>query len=303
MIPKSPVFDAKSSRFFERFARLPSPDEVRKQAETQHLEGLCLDERKSFSIAGPHVRPPPVVFKDLGLFVKWGTAMSISEGQCLWAIGQRLKDHVPVPEIYGWREDGNEVFIYMEYLHAQTLEQAWDVMEPAERVSVCSELRTIFDNLRQLEQGPEDRFIGNIVRSSLYDRAIHVESMSEAGPFNSVQEFHDWFTFLHRRPMPNPYSVPIEPFRHDLPDDCPIKFTHGDLHRSNILITQSRPYHIVAIIDWEQSGWLPAYWEARKAQFTADRNEDWSKVYLPMILCQFMSTWDPWDYYTTAMGC
>lgn len=48
----------------------------------------------------------------------------------------------------------------MEYLHAQTLEQAWNGMKPNERASVCSELRTAFDNLGQLEQEHEDRFIG-----------------------------------------------------------------------------------------------------------------------------------------------
>lgn len=103
--------------------------------------------------------------------------------------------------------------------------------------------------------------------------------------------------------MPDPYSVPIEPFRHDLPDDSAIKFTHGDLHRSNVLITRSKPYHVVAIVDWEQSGWLPEYWEDRKAHYTVFWNEEWSTKYLPMVLRQYDSTWDPWDYYTTSMGC
>lgn len=79
--------------------------------------------------------------------------MRISEGQCLYAIGQHLKGHVPVPEIYGWRTDGDQTFIYMEHLHARTLEQAWDMLEPDDRVSVCSELRTICNNIRQLETG------------------------------------------------------------------------------------------------------------------------------------------------------
>lgn len=127
--------------------------------------------------------------------------------------------------------------------------------------------------------------------------------MSEAGPFATVQEFHDWFTFLYRKPMPDPYSFPLEPFRYDLPDDCAIKFTHGDLHRSNIIVTPGRPYRTLAIIDWEQSGWLPAYWEVRKAQYTADRLEEWSTKYLPIILDQYTTTWEPWDYYTISMGC
>lgn len=41
-------------------------------------------------------------------------------------------------------------------------------------------------------------------------------------------------------------------------------FTQGDLHASNIIMTPSKPYHILAIIDWEQSDGLPAYWEARR---------------------------------------
>lgn len=127
--------------------------------------------------------------------------------------------------------------------------------------------------------------------------------MHEAGPFATVRDFHDWFTFLHRRRMSDPYSVPVEPFRHDLPDNSAVKFTHGDLHRSNIIVTLTPPYRVLAVVDWEQSGWLPEYWESRKAQYTACRAEPWSTTYLPMILDQFTSTWDPWDYYTTAMGC
>lgn len=127
--------------------------------------------------------------------------------------------------------------------------------------------------------------------------------MLEAGPFDTVKDFHNWFKFLHRRPMPDPFSVPVEPFRQDLPDSSAIKFTHKDLHRSNILITPTKPYRILAIIDWEQSGWLPEYWEARKAQYTADRDDEWSTKYLPLILDQYASTWDPWDYYTIGMGC
>ncbi|KAH1559497.1 hypothetical protein KXX28_007390, partial [Aspergillus fumigatus] len=239
----------------------------------------------------------------MGLFVKWGSSVQISEAQCLFAVHQFLQGDVPVPEVYGWRTKGNEAYIYMEYVNGQSLEQAWPSMGCEDKAGISRELRTIFQRLRQVEQDPEDPFVGNITKGPLYDRAFHVNYMHEAGPFATVRDFHDWFTFLHRRPMPDPYSVPVEPFRHDLPDDCAIKFTHGDLHRSNIIVTSTRPYRILAVVDWEQSGWLPEYWESRKAQYTADRADEWSLTYLPMIMEQFPSTWDPWDYYTSAMGC
>lgn len=143
--------------------------------------------------------------------------------------------------------------------------------------------------------------LGNIMQAPFYDRAFSLEYPSEASPFASVYDFHEWFTFLPRRPMPDSYSVPIEPFRYELPDDSSIKFTHGDLHRSNIMITPSKPRRVLALVDWEQSGWLPEYWETRKAQYTVDSKE-WSR-YLPIILDQYASTADAWDWYTSSLGC
>lgn len=90
--------------------------------------------------------------------------------------------------------------------------------------------------------------------------------------------------------MPDPYSIPVEPFRYQLPDNAAIKFTHGDLHRSNTIVTGSEPRPVVGIVDWEQAGWLPEYWEARKARWTAHWTEEWSTTYLPMILEPYEST-------------
>lgn len=303
MIPTDANFDVQHSSFFQRQSQLPSPQTVRSQARAQHLAGISWDKRMTFSLAGPNENPPPASFESMGLFVKWGSGVKIAEGQSLYAVRHCLKGVVPVPEIYGWRTDGDEIFLYMEAVSGRTLEQAWDKIGINDRLSVCRELRKIFNNLRRLKQDPLDTFIGNIARGPLYDRAINPRYMSESGPFTSVKNFHDWFTFLHRRPMPDPHAVPLEPFRQYLPDDIEVAFTHGDLHRSNIILTLSSPPRVIAIVDWEQAGWLPAYWEDRKAHFTAHYMGEWSEKYLPMILDQYTDTWDPWDYYTIAMGC
>ena len=51
--------------------------------KAQYLEGVCPDNRKIFSMVGPHVRPPPVIFKDQGLFVKRGRYFcKVSIGHC-----------------------------------------------------------------------------------------------------------------------------------------------------------------------------------------------------------------------------
>ncbi|KAK2765226.1 hypothetical protein FQN54_008925 [Arachnomyces sp. PD_36] len=284
-IPKDRDFDVKDSSFFLKHAQLPSPQTVRSEARAQYLAGIRIDKRKHFDPAGLNLSPPPVIFESMGLFVKWGRRAQLSEGQTLYAVRRYLKNEVPVPEVYGWRTDGEEVFIYMEAIAGPTLEKSWDGLTPEDHVRICGELRKIFDNLRRLEQDPQERFI------------------ADTGPFKSVKEFHDWFAFLYRRPMADPHSVPIEPFRHILADDMGIKFTQGDLHRSNIILTASNPPKVASVVDWEQSAWMPAYWEDRKAHWTADYEGDWSEKYLPMILNQYTDTWEPWDYYTTSIGC
>lgn len=117
-------------------------------------------------MAAPYVRPPPVIFEEMGLFVKWGGSVQLSEAQCLWAVRHFLKGDVPVPEVYGWHTEGNEKYIYMEYVNGTSLEQVWPIMGHEDKVGICRELRTIYQHLRQVEQDQEDPFIGaNIPRT------------------------------------------------------------------------------------------------------------------------------------------
>lgn len=64
-------------------------------------------------------------------------------------------------------------------------------------------------------------------------------------------------------------------YRPNLPDDCSIRFAHGDLHRSNILIkrTPGGLPEIAGIVDWEMSGWYPAYWDYCKARGCLKQDE------------------------------
>lgn len=163
MVPSCSDYEVEESSFFSRWNKLPTPEEVRSQAYIQYASGMNLDKRKTFSVTGPHVAPLPVLFKDMGLFVKWGTSARISEAQTLYAIRHVLNGAVPVPEVYGWKTQGDEKFIYMEYIPGQSLESAWSTLGHDDRLMICRELRTICDNLRRLEQDPSDNFVGKLV--------------------------------------------------------------------------------------------------------------------------------------------
>jgi hypothetical protein len=96
-------------------------------------------------------RHPPVKFPALRLLVKYGSQVSIAEAQCLLLI----REHVPtvqVPDVYGWRCDGGQNFIYMELLEGSTLQERWDDLNEEERVEICQELRQMVEAWRALPQ-------------------------------------------------------------------------------------------------------------------------------------------------------
>lgn len=105
--------------------------------------------------------PPPVVFESLGLVVKFGRdeTVSISEGQCLWALG-RLLPGVPVPEIYGWSTEDGYVLLYMEMVKGVTAEKRWPSMTEDEKMGFWDTLKSVVSNLRTLSQDPNDQFLG-----------------------------------------------------------------------------------------------------------------------------------------------
>lgn len=123
---------------------------------------------------------------------------------------------------------------------------------------------------------------------------------TDSGPFPSVKSFHDWYSQLPARHLPKTNEPDL--FRPILPDDSPIFFTHGDLHRSNIIVSAAGddPPRILAIIDWHQSGWYPAYWEFCKASYSVPVGSDWLE-YLPPIFCPYDDYNIAWEFISMSI--
>ncbi|RGP60212.1 phosphotransferase family protein [Fusarium sporotrichioides] len=271
-----------NSSFFKRGSEtptLPTPSEVLARPnfiQHPHFEGVKLSV--------------PAVFEELGLVVKHHKkpAAIISEGQCLWAVRHFLPD-VPVPEVYGWTEENGVAFLYMEYIDGATLEDRWVSLTSTEKEGICRELKTIITNISHLRQAPGDQFIGNINRGSLRDMVFTGTNFPPVGPLSLVTELHDCMSNMFKWPAkarhPNlDLADMIDPYRKLLPDDCPIHFTHADLNPVNIMVSKDSPCRLMAIIDWEQSGWYPAYWEFFKAEMTVKWDSEWRAEYLPKFL-------------------
>lgn len=78
-----------------------------------------------------------------------------------------------------------------------------------------------------------------------------------------------------------------------------MKLTHGDLNRRNIIVPSASPARVV-IVDWQQSGWYPDYWEYCKAVFTCWYEDEWRKYYID----KFLQPQEDFAFseYTMAMG-
>ncbi|KAJ5289505.1 uncharacterized protein N7443_009758 [Penicillium atrosanguineum] len=227
-----------SSFFREHQAStLPNPAEVRSINEG------------SGNIRGTRFyRPPPVKFPLLGLIVKSGADTTVTEAETQNMGYKQLKGKVPVPEVFGWTENGGQVFIYMSLIRGEPLEQRWGALNDEERNAVCKELNDMAKAWISLEKPDQTLYVGGLDNQPLND--IFLSSHRDlAGPFHgadAVQKFQ------------NGCDIEID-------GEVPVVFTHDDLVPPNILLSPGTNPVVAAIIDWGQAGWYPAYWEYCKA--------------------------------------
>ncbi|KAI0411644.1 kinase-like domain-containing protein [Xylaria grammica] len=254
------------SSFFreKRAASLPTPAQIRALNEKNGKNGGVV----SFDW------PPPVKIEALGLFVKYGTRVTVTEGQTQVWIREKLRGRVDVPEVFGWARDQGQTFLYMSLVDGDPLSERWPGMTTQERLTICVELRSAVSAWRNLRQGEGTCYIGSIHKQPLTDIFFTMREQV-MGPFqgvDAVQQFQD--------------ALGI-----DVANPGPVVFTHNDLVACNILVKRNSP-NLAAIIDWGQAGWYPAYWEYCKARhinvpddrFYHDYEPEWKREYLPRIM-------------------
>jgi hypothetical protein len=141
--------------------------------------------------------------------------------------------------------------------------------------------------------------LGSINRQNLQDYVF--QNRPKAGPFASIKLFHDWLSWLPGSLIPDcpKYEDPWRPL---LPDDGPIKLTHGDLHRGNIIISTTSPPRVLAIVDWAHAGWYPDYWEYCKACYTSWYGGAWRNQWIPKFLDVQEEEHEVFAEYIMAIG-
>lgn len=125
-IPIDEVLILESSTFFQRNpgVELPRPQDIRIAHQLQ-------TGQQDLHPEAPHI----VRYPEYSLCVKYSRRVKQLEAQALYIVTRYLTDF-PAPEIYGWRKDGDDVFLFIELIDGQNLSDAWDSLSECEKTDV-----------------------------------------------------------------------------------------------------------------------------------------------------------------------
>jgi aminoglycoside phosphotransferase (APT) family kinase protein len=191
--------------------------------------------------------------------VKSGPGILPSEAETMRFIAANTS--IPVPRVYK-EERGLEPSITMDYIEGETLHAVWNGLPEEQKLDIEEQLKGILSQLRSLK----GQYIGSINRGEADDvRKFHYTG----GPFDTEAEFN---RFLVSDKLKGCLSILYDMAFRSLRTDHEIVFTHGNFAPRNIIVKDGR---VVALLDWEFSGWYPEYWEFVKALKGADHRCTW----------------------------
>lgn len=105
------------------------------------------------------------------------------------------------------------------------------------------------------------------------------------GPYSTVFDFNNGVIYAALPNSPLSERKYKTPFRELLCDEYHVYLTHADLNLANVLVSGSKgARHVSGIIDWDQAGWYPEYWEhCKMARGIHHEHEWWTRGYLELV--------------------
>ncbi|QPC73204.1 hypothetical protein HYE68_003956 [Fusarium pseudograminearum] len=224
--------------------------------------------------------------------VKYGNNVGENEGNALLFLE---KNRVLAPRLYAmYREaSSGHVYLIMERLAGHDLESLWPTLEPQDKSSIATQLRSIFTQIRSIS--PPSLFggvCGGGIPDTIFETKIPDSRIN--GPFRTSSEVAsaislvlqnnggEWMTDYLCRHVPTVLG------------DFPVIFTHGDFHMGNIMVEKTPvspsqetsthgnenqwSYQVTGLVDWESAGWYPAYWDYVTAVARPPPEKDWPKT-------------------------
>lgn len=195
-----------------------------------------------------------------------GTRTSlIQEGRNMLFVRQATR--IPVAAVYAFfRDEESDLEILVEeYIPGEDLVAAWGRLDQQGKDAMLITLRGYFDDLRQI---PSPGYFGSPWRQPIIEPHIcggfgSAAIRNNPGPCETEEQ---WIELLiDRASQEHPLSANRTEFERALLHSVlqghrhrPSVFTHGNFGLASARV---RDDGVMFILDWQISGWYPAYWE------------------------------------------
>ncbi|KAL2137607.1 hypothetical protein VTI28DRAFT_8878 [Corynascus sepedonium] len=228
--------------------------------------------------------------------VKYGVSpwVSENEGHALLLLAKYRS--IPVPQLYAMYREGDRLFLIMEFKEGTQLSTVWDGLSEHDKLDITSQLRNIFTHVRKIPSpGVFSSVAGGPLRHRFFLSAEPTPQIN--GPFQNEMDFS---MAMAIRSQENWESNAYKPWTSEfLERHLPTAlaghtsvFTHDDLQRKNILVSNDvesadrinldesgKKWRVTAILDWEDAGWYPSYWEYAAAFVGFVWDDDWPEKF------------------------
>ncbi|KAH8424191.1 uncharacterized protein LDX57_001946 [Aspergillus melleus] len=227
------------------------------------------------------------------IVVKYGGGVDTWEGQALIYLERHVPD-VPAPRLYAMYYDSNKLFLVMQRAPGVPLNTIWDSLPPSEKDGIIGNLQRIFSTMRKAECPWPDDFFGSLDGGPVHHYLFYSQHEGDErylGPFCGEPAFvaglvGNYRALLDSNNHPDYKCRFYEKYLPRVLQGHRPTLTHGDVQQKNIIVAENtsrandqggRSFDVV-LVDWENSGWFPDFWEFFCASypFHFQWDEDWS---------------------------
>ncbi|KAL1901322.1 hypothetical protein Sste5346_001727 [Sporothrix stenoceras] len=185
---------------------------------------------------------------------------------------QYLAEHSPGfsgPKPHGLIRLRGFVLMFMSYMPSTTLKDVCPKLTVHHKVSIQGQLDCLFTQLRSIKL-PLGGRLGGTAGEGVSDSHAWVEHADNETVIQTALGFRD-FQFAIESPTGPEYCNTLKNLL-PLPDpNEPAVFTHGDVYPGNITVdidsANLTEYVVTGIIDWDESGFYPAWFEVTKVLY------------------------------------
>lgn len=197
-----------------------------------------------------------------GCYIKCGPAKYGERHRWEFDALHLVRSHtsIPVPRPIDLAISGSESFLVTSRVDGERAGKFIFHYTDEERDALLTDLRQWITELHAILKPPSEYAITSASGGSCLD--YRIDTSGPVRPYRSEKDFSESLCIG---------ALPDLTHRHDHKN----VFTHGDLNMRNILVKHGR---IVGIVDWENAGWFPEYWEYTKAHFSVRRNKRWLEI-------------------------